>query len=175
MAARPRRVPPGNLVLICDGCDAAVVADFGFLTVRDRKFLFYHDKCAKVRGVGWASVERTKSGRPWMIRVSRIATAELMLATLSALAVEIRDLDWGQMLYKITADTQWYFDKAGEVDAINGEKPLLQHARENRAMYEKADLHIDNRPLFGRTREEILSEADRLEAEAKTELEKVMQ
>lgn len=134
---KPVRVRPGHLVLICEICDAPVTNGQGFLTVRGRKWVFFHENCAAREHVVCGHLPTASGNRPCRINVSLIATAEQLLSALAGLALEIKTTDWLALVQKVSWDTEHYFDP----DGLNGGKRSAKAlVVANQIAYEKAGL-----------------------------------
>lgn len=102
----------------------------------------FHDECA--RNAVPAIVPGPLPGgyvdggrRTLEIRVSRIATAELLLATLSALAGELSGTDWPGFLRKMVWDTEYYFSADG---LDGGRKTVREIMADNKDIYATAGI-----------------------------------
>lgn len=132
---KPVRVSKDNLVLICEVCGHPVVNGQGFLTIRERKWLFYHDDCAAREHVVCGHLPTASGNRPCRINVSLIATADLLLTTLATLAIDLKATDWLQLIQKVVWDSEFYFD----TDGLNaGKRTAKQLVEANYAAYERA-------------------------------------
>lgn len=166
------KVQPGNLVLTCDLCVRPVTRGQGFVTVKGKgeakgcALFIYHDDCAHSGNVVCGElpgVNGGRSGKPFRVNTSRIATADLLLTTLATLAGEMKSVNWLQLVQRIMADTEYYFDADG---LDGGNRTAQELVDENLATYASAGL---NQHL------KLIEEAEKLEAKAESLLNKAGQ
>lgn len=135
---RPAKVEPGNLVLECEICTAAVTKGRGFLTLRGRKLVIYHDYCAQKNGVVYGSfpgVDGSYCNRPCKVNTGAIGTPDRLLSALAHLAPELKTVDWLQFVQRVVADTEWYFDELG---MNGGRRKVGELLEENLEIYVSA-------------------------------------
>ncbi|WP_131813536.1 hypothetical protein [Mycolicibacterium fortuitum] len=135
---RPAKVEPGNLVLECEICTAAVTKGRGFLTLRGRKLVIYHDYCAQNNRVicgSFPGAEGSDCNRPWKINAGAIGTPDRLLSALAYLAPELKTVDWLQFVQRVVADTEWYFDELG---MNGGRRKVGELLEENQEKYASA-------------------------------------
>lgn len=137
-AVKPRKLGANQLALVCDQCEGIVTRGSrfseGYLTlvevegqdgIRRRQWQMFHDQCRP------ASVAEN-GRRSTVVRESRISSYSLLLTTLAGLANDLpgfRDTNWPQLLRRIVADTEWYFDPKG------GQRTSKQLTAENHRVY----------------------------------------
>lgn len=116
----------------------AVTKCRGFLTLRGRKLVIYHDYCAQKDGVvcgSFVGVDGSESGRPCKINAGAIGTPDRLLSALAHLAPELKTVDWLQFVQRVVADAEWYFDELG---MNGGRRKVGELAEENQEMYASA-------------------------------------
>lgn len=181
---RPAKPKPGELALLCEICGWSVVEDLGYLTVESSgrqpggRWLIFHDKCALPGSRGDRRIHNMAMGvgaGPILVRSSRVATYPQLLTTLADLAGSGRgwfsETDWPRLLNKVVADTEWTNDPEG------GQMTQRQMMQANSEVYTKIGMLNEREKAPAepkvKKREEMLAEADRLEAQAEALLLKV--
>lgn len=180
--SRPAKPKAGEVALLCEICMWPVVEDLGYLTVESSarhpggRWLIFHEKCAPAGSRGDRRIHSMAMGGsgPIVIRSSRVATYPQLLTTLANLAGSgmgwFSETDWPRLLTKVVADTEWMNDPEG------GKMTAMQMVEANRIAYTKAGLRVESKKLLTESkpsREQLIAEAEKLEAEAEALLLKV--